>query len=204
MNQNELIRQLRETARRKDMLKCEQTMRELLKTLDMRDVLQIALKEVRTYLPVFEELHPQKIWVREWLELASKFQPIDYSSHEFGMFTDFNEDSASKAYIKAIQLLDGALRAYFQQISDVPVNLTADAISNVASAKMFAYLSKNAPSIWMNYEKMFGKPDMFSEAEKSRIAKEFRQNSERGKFIESFWTELSDEIAHKLSVDKTD
>jgi hypothetical protein len=195
MSQNDLLKELREEAIRKNVWKCEQIMRELLKLMDARDVLQIALKQIRTYLPIFEKHHPEKVWTKEWVELASKLEPIDHSSRDFGMFTDINEDLGSQVFIKAIQLLDGAFSAYFQRTPDVAINLAGDAITNMASARMIAYLNDKAPSIWRRYEQTFVDPNSFSEEEKAEISKEFRESLERGNFIESFWTELSNEIS---------
>jgi hypothetical protein len=196
VNQDELLKELREEAIRRNMSTCEQIMRELLKLMEVREALQIALKQVSTYLPIFESHHPEKVWPRAWVELTSKYEPIDYSSHDFEMFTDFYEDYfGSQAFINAIQLLDGAFRAYFQGTPDVTINLAADAIANMASAKMSAYLSVKIPSIWLRFRKMFDDQNTFSEEEKWEISKEFKQNSERGNFIESFWTELADEIS---------
>jgi hypothetical protein len=196
VNQDELLKELREAAIHRNMSKCEQIMRELLKLMDAREALQIALKQVSTYLPIFESHHPEKVWPRAWVELTSKYEPIDYSTHGFGMFTDIYEDYfGSQAFINAIQLLDGAFRAYFQGISEVAINLAGDAIRNMASAKMFAYVSVKIPSIWLRYNKTLDDQNKFSDEEKFYIAREFRQSPERGNFIESFWTELADEIS---------
>jgi hypothetical protein len=85
MNTKSYLEELRIAAREQTNDK-ERLMKTLIKSLKSLDALTVALKQVSSFLPTFENNHPDITWPREWLEAASKFKPIEYEKYSFGFF----------------------------------------------------------------------------------------------------------------------
>ncbi len=208
MNANELLQELRNQPGKREYYDNYLIMYKLLRYLDSRDILQLALDQVVSYAPVFEARNadrdwpePERDWPNKWIAETSRFEPIDYSRHNFPMYVDEYDDPSSSRFIHAIQYLDSAFQAYFaygQKAFENVVELAGGAIEYIGGAKMITYMLATASDATLRYYNYHDDPASVSIEESFEIARAFREHPERIRFIEQFFTELAEAIQQKL------
>lgn len=170
----------------------EPLMKTLIKSLKSRDTLTVALKQVSSFLPTFENNHPNIAWPRQWLEAASKFKPIEYEKYSFGFFADEVSDISSKAFISALGLLNSGFRAYYENREDTAKKLAANAIAHIISAKILQYWIVNFPESWEVHEQTY--QEGIVDEKGFEPVREYRASPQRQAHEQELWLALADQV----------
>jgi hypothetical protein len=199
MNMEELRKQLEAAIEQIDSYLCSLIIGKMLQLIAPRAALEIALNQVNLHLPVFEKLHPEETWASHWFEFASNFEPINGSSvGGFGFWDSPVEDFASRAYIYGLSLLHSAFDAYFQNRYDVVFDLTRTGIECVVNARFDTYLWEQAPEMMAKYDEVLKEGSEIPLVEQAEYSRAFRAHPARRYFLETCWSQIADEIEHRL------
>lgn len=191
MNTKSYLEALRIAAREQTNDK-ERFMKTLIKSLKSLDALTVALKQVSSFLPTFENNHPDITWPREWLEAASKFKPIEYEKYSFGFFDDEVSDVSSKAFIDALGILNSGFRAYYDNREDASKDLAASAIANIISAEILHYWIVNFPKSWEVREQTY--QEGIVDEKGFEPVREYRDSPQRQTHERELWLILANEV----------
>ncbi|MBZ0276631.1 MAG: hypothetical protein K8I60_10820 [Anaerolineae bacterium] len=167
-------------------------MRQLILSLQPRDVLVVALRQVTSLLPFFEDIHPASKWPRQWIEAAAKFKPIEYRSHSFRFYENDFSDNGSKGFITAIAFLDSAFRAYYENLETSSKEEAGRAIASIINTKILQYWVINFSESWevVKQTEQEGAVD-----EKGfEPVRQYRANPQRQAYERYLWLALADDI----------
>lgn len=85
---DERVIQLRQAALNNYLGLCIKLSEEIFLGLEFTDSLLYGIGSAKSYLPIFEELHPEIRWPREFLALLENLEAIDYASHSFNFYDE--------------------------------------------------------------------------------------------------------------------
>jgi hypothetical protein len=191
MNIKTYLEELR-TAAREQTQDVEPLMKILIKSLESCDALTVALKQVSSFLPTFENNHPDITWPRQWLEAASKFKPIEYEKYSFGFFDDEVSDISSKAFVSALGILNSGFRAYYENREDTAKKLAASAIAHIISAEILHYWIVNFPKSWEVHEQTY--QEGIVDEKGFEPVREYKASPQRQAYERELWLALADEV----------
>jgi hypothetical protein len=169
----------------------EKPFRDLIASLDARDVLKVGLRQIGSYLPSYGKYYPNVISIHEWLKNAEKLE-------EFAPLTGFDpyfEESADTGpliFLRGVGELQYALNSYLKSENDIKVkNLVFSAISAVATAKWLTFWMEDDPESW----ELFHQPIEAKRDEKSsRRIRKYRSSSRFKEYEKSVWLSVLEDI----------
>ncbi len=104
---NVQLSKLRNAIQETDWIECEDILQLLMTEIGNKNAKALALKALRSYLPIFEAAHPQVSWPRTFLDLLEDQGFLETSNLLPGFLNSF-PDSHSNGFLSVLTLLDEA------------------------------------------------------------------------------------------------
>lgn len=216
--QVQILRDFREAIATHEWYHCELRTKELLEQFSPIEALKIGIDQIDSYLPLFEQYHPNITWPRLWLDEAKKLKPIDYTNDQFGFWDEDEIYSMEKTTHgrmanvtqRALRELSWKYDRYFSQQDHAPQSNyhigIGNAITGFALIPLYTYIDENCREVFEaqlrvseSMEGILNPLEHFSKEELLKmeaISKDYRNC--RNLYKDTYWEEIANRIEQRL------